>query len=237
MYCFSVGEAGATRRAPHLACDSLALVYHRERMPPICPLRLGDCLRVSSHSAAVFPPSLQLAHFRDLSKMASAGAAGAAAVGGAGAAAAPAAVGGAAARPVVEYIDGADGLSAATIFDPKNGHIAYTYDDLISECAADCCRGCIACTGDVQTGGRPLQRTPPGVHRYEWRFHLADFAAPLHRRPAAARTILSVCPPLLLFHLLPPLPSRRLLALLHLPLQCCPASSTLAWTRCPCSRA
>lgn len=29
------------------------------------------------------------------------------------------------------YVDGADGLSAATIFDPKNGHIAYTYDDLI----------------------------------------------------------------------------------------------------------
>lgn len=30
-----------------------------------------------------------------------------------------------------EYIDGADGLSAAAIFDPKSGLQAYTYDDLI----------------------------------------------------------------------------------------------------------
>jgi len=29
------------------------------------------------------------------------------------------------------FIDGADGLPASAIFDPKNGHIAYTYDDLI----------------------------------------------------------------------------------------------------------
>lgn len=30
-----------------------------------------------------------------------------------------------------DFIDGADGLSASAIFDPKAGHVAYTYDDLI----------------------------------------------------------------------------------------------------------
>ena len=34
-------------------------------------------------------------------------------------------------RPAVTYVDGADGLPASAVFDPKRASLAYTYDDII----------------------------------------------------------------------------------------------------------